>query len=78
MSGDIDLTQVLPLARFVERHPDLGKSVAAVRWEVFRADENGLSKAGAVIRQGRRVYICVPRYRDWLLAHGANGCLPAA
>jgi hypothetical protein len=37
-----------------------------LRWWIFRAAENGLNKAGAVIRIGRRVYIDTDAFDRWL------------
>jgi len=51
---------------FVSRFPDLGKSEAAIRWDLFNSKHNGLDEYGAVLRKGRRTWIVVPRYRDWL------------
>lgn len=37
-----------------------------VRWWIFQADENGLNKAGAVIRIGRRVYVDTVAFDRWI------------
>lgn len=37
-----------------------------VRWWIHRAGENGLAKAKAIIRIGRRVYIDVDAFERWL------------
>ena len=34
----------------------------SVRWDIFNADKNGLSKCGAIVRKGRRVYIDPEKY----------------
>lgn len=47
-------------------HSHHGLSEAALRWQIFRATENGLDQAGAIRRVGRRVYIVGERYLQWL------------
>ncbi len=37
-----------------------------IRWKIFKADENGLKAADAIVWCGRRVYIDVDRFFDWL------------
>jgi hypothetical protein len=44
----------------------------ALRWQIFRASENGLEAAGAIRRVGRRVYIVGERYMAWLDSQGAS------
>lgn len=43
-------------------------SESQTRWWLFQAEQNGLAKVGAVVRIGRRVYIDVDRFDDWLTA----------
>jgi hypothetical protein len=43
-------------------------TVAQVRWLIFNAGSNGLSDADAIVRVGRRVYIDIDRFDDWLTA----------
>ena len=63
-----DLDQVMSVRCFVERYPDLGKSAKAIYTDIERSEENGLHDCGAILRKGRRVWIVVPRYRDWLFS----------
>jgi hypothetical protein len=44
----------------------------SVRWWIFQAKENGLEKAGAIVRIGRRVYIDVNAFEAWLVANNPN------
>ncbi len=60
------LDDVMSVKAFVRRYPDLGKSEKAVRWDIFNAAHNGLDSHGAVLRKGRRTFIVVPLYRNWL------------
>lgn len=52
------------IGQFAKLHPGLTES--SVRWHVFNATSNGLEKAGAIRRVGRRVYIVVERYQAWI------------
>lgn len=47
-----------------------------LRWFIFQAAGNGLTQADAVVRVGRRVYIDVDRFGDWI--DKQNGHAPAA
>jgi hypothetical protein len=37
-----------------------------VRWWIFNAESNGLDKAKAIVRIGRRVYIDVDAFDRWI------------
>lgn len=39
-----------------------------LRWWLFNRDRNGLADAGAVVRLGRRIYIDVNRFDQWIEA----------
>jgi len=56
---------------------DAGKTPAAIRADVFKAEDrvnsrgeliagNGLARYGAIVRRGRKVLIDVHRYGNWL------------
>lgn len=45
---------------------------AAIRWHLFNRKTNGLTKSGAVIKNGRRILIDLPKYIDWLKSQGAE------
>lgn len=64
---DIALGDIATPAAFCAMYPHLQKTLSAIRWDIFNAARNGLEEAGAIVRRGRRVYVVVPRYRDWLL-----------
>jgi hypothetical protein len=38
----------------------------SIRWLIFKARENGLEKAGAIVRIGRRVYLDPQRFFAWV------------
>ena len=56
--------------QFAKEQPALTEP--AIRWQIFKAADNGLEKAGAVRRVGRRVYIVAERYLAWLDSQGAS------
>lgn len=39
---------------------------AQVRWWIFQREQNGLAKAGAVVRIGRRVYLDADAFERWI------------
>lgn len=51
------------VADFAEASPF---SESQVRWWIFQANQNGLNKAGAVVRIGRRVYIDPAAFDRWI------------
>jgi hypothetical protein len=63
-----NLDDVLTVKAFVKRYPDLGKTDKAIYWDIFNSKYNGLDDCGAILRKGRRVWIVVPNYRDWLFS----------
>lgn len=42
-----------------------------LRYWIFQAEQNGLKKAGAVVRVGRRVYIDTEGFERWIAAQQA-------
>ena len=44
----------------------------AIRWHLFNRELNGLSKSGAVIKSGRRVFLDFPVYIEWLKSEGGE------
>lgn len=38
----------------------------SIRWMIFNSETNGLAKAGAVVRIGRRVYIDPDAFDRWI------------
>ena len=41
-------------------------SEGQLRWWVFMSASNGLDAANALVRLGRRVYIDLDRFEDWI------------
>jgi hypothetical protein len=51
--------------KMAEEYPDICPE-GALRWDLFNANTNGLTKSGAIIRKGRRVLINVECYFKWI------------
>lgn len=43
-----------------------------VRWQIFNSATNGMDKLGVIVRIGRRVYLDVDRYDEWVDAQQAG------
>ncbi len=65
------------LAKFPEAYPAMGLTTAALRWQIFNEENNGLREAGAVLRVGRAVYLDPQRYFDWVRTNPQNAPRPA-
>lgn len=64
MPQTLSPSDLLPVAQFSREYPHLGTE-SSHRWHMFiRRDE--LESAGCIARRGRRVFIVVPRYLDWM------------
>ena len=69
----------------IKRHLESVAAVAAnsplgegqLRWWIFTATSNGLDAADAVVRVGRRVYIDIDRFNDWIEQQNQGDPLPA-
>ena len=67
-----DLDGILLLTNFAKRYPDLG-SEQQLRWQYFKRNQNGLADAGAMFKgPGNKVYVNLPKYRDWLLSSATD------
>ncbi len=67
MSDDSNTSQLFTVSQFCKKHPAF--SAGGLRWQIFNENSNGLAKAQAIIRVGRRVLIHEGRY---LRAIGAS------
>ena len=52
--------------QFAERHAGEGWSTAAIRWLIFKSENNGLETAGAIVRVGRRVFVDEAKFYGWM------------
>jgi hypothetical protein len=50
--------------QFAEEHD--GFREPSLRWLIFKAKENGLERAGAIVRVGRKVLIDEDRFFAWI------------
>ena len=71
------LPRLATIPKVVEAFPEACLTSAAIRMQVFKADDrlnsrgdkikgNGLAQSGAIIRRGRKVLIDIDRYGAWL------------
>jgi len=58
------MAMLVSVREFSANHPVF--SEAALRWQIFNAQHNGLAASGAVVRVGRRVLLDPEKYRAWL------------
>ena len=52
------------VTKFSQRHSFITEG--GLRFQIFNAKENGLEKAGAIIRIGRRVLVNEKNYFSWI------------
>lgn len=72
MSTVSEQSKTLCLSTVEELHlaPGLGwAKPVTVRNLLFKADQNGLRKSGAIVKLGRRVLIDIDRFSAWLEQH---------
>lgn len=58
---------LLTVSQFAEKHPFVTQG--GLRFQIFKAKENGLEKSGALVRLGRRVLIDEAKYFYWIENH---------
>jgi hypothetical protein len=51
-------------------------SEGQLRWWIFMASSDGLEAASAVVRVGRRVYIDIDRFNDWIEQQNNGHAVP--
>lgn len=64
---------LLRVNAFAVKHSDKGIRVGGIRWQIFNEQSNGLADYGAVVRNGRSVYIDEDKYFEWLRSGGKRG-----
>lgn len=65
------IPQLRTIDQFCQEHP--WSTPGGIRFQVFHAEENGLSESGAIVRIGRRVLINVPKYFGWVESKQKKG-----
>jgi hypothetical protein len=55
---------LLTVSQFIKKHPFI--SNGGLRFQIFNAKSNGLERAGAIVRMGKRVLIDEGRYFAWV------------
>lgn len=64
------MTQILTVEQTANAIPALTQS--SIRWQLFNRELNGLSSSGAIIQNGRRILIDLPKYLEWLREQGGG------
>ena len=75
--SNVNLPRLATVAKTAEAFPDACLTPAAIRTQIFKAEDrlnsrgekipgNGLATTGAIIRRGRKVLIDLDRYGAWL------------
>lgn len=62
-----DSPTFLTVNQFSTKHPFV--TPGGLRFQIFNAKQNGLDKAGAVVRLGRRVLLDEEKYFAWIQSH---------
>lgn len=52
------------VSQFADENPAFTES--ALRWHIFNEKKNGLSERRVILRIGRRIYIDVDRFFEWV------------
>jgi hypothetical protein len=69
MANEFLIPSLLTVNQFCEKHHAF--TLGGLRDRIFHAETNGLKKAGAILRNGRRVLIHEERFFNWLQEYGA-------
>jgi hypothetical protein len=64
------MSKIYTVEQTAEKIPALTQS--AIRWHLFNRKQNGLTKSGAIIKNGRRVLIDLALYIEWLKSQGGE------
>lgn len=83
-SATAPLPRLATVEKTAEHFPDADLTASAIRAQIFRAEDrrnsrgdllpgNGLGRAGAIIRIGRKVLIDLDRYAAWLNSNRHGG-----
>lgn len=61
---------LLTVNQFTEKHPAFNKG--GVRALIFNENTNGLAKAGAVVRIGRKVLLDESKFFNWVICQNGG------
>ena len=56
--------ELLTVSQFAKQNPAF--TIGGIRWLIFNEAQNGLKKAGVIVRLGRKVMIDSSRFFKWL------------
>ncbi len=61
---------LLTVKQFNQKHPAFPEG--GLRHRIFHASENGMERAGVLVRNGRRILIDEERFFQWLVGYSEN------
>ena len=64
------MSQICTVEQTANKIPALTEP--AIRWHLFNRNLNGLSKSGAIVTNGRGIYIDLPLYIEWIKCQGGE------
>ena len=67
----MQIPTMLTVKQFAKKHPAF--PIGGLRHSIFNADTNGLNKAGAIVRKGRRVLINEEKFFVWVQEGNNHG-----
>ena len=72
-----DLYEFSTISEFQRQYPNIARNEDSIRWKIRHRDQNGLSRAGAVVKRQGRWYIHAGRFAAWM-RHGCDDALIAS
>lgn len=60
-----DLSDVLDINSFVDKYPQF--SIEQIRWAITRRKTNGLEQTESIFKMGKRWYLNVPVFTEWMM-----------
>jgi len=65
-----DLNEFSLIPDFQRNNPNIAPNEDSLRWKIRHRDQNGLSRAKAVVKRQGRWYIHAGRFASWMLNGG--------
>lgn len=61
-----ELYEFSTISEFQRLYPNIARNEDSLRWKIRHRDQNGLTKAGAVVKRQGRWYIHAGRFANWM------------
>lgn len=55
---------LISIPQLAEKHKALTEG--SIRWRIFNAKQNGLEQSGAILRNGKRIFLDEDKFMNWL------------